>query len=47
MHEEANWEAVAAPLTRSATHDCVRGVREKAQIAPLRMGSTSAFKEVV
>ena len=31
MHEEANWEAVAAPLARSAIHDCVRGVREKAR----------------
>ena len=43
MHGEANWEAVAAPLTRSATHDCVRGVREKARSALVRKGSTSAF----
>ena len=34
------WQRFSCP---SATHDCVRGVREKARKALVRKGSTAAF----
>ena len=36
------WQRFSCP---SATHDCVRGVREKARKALVRKGSTSAFNK--
>ena len=38
------WQRFSCP---SATHDCVRGVREKARKALVRKGSTSAFKRAL